>query len=301
MRAVDGTCIQLPRSKEILEAFPVRSGGYGDSNYPYSYLLAVTDVFTSQVTHAIINNKYSSEINELLTLLPSFDEGDISVMDRGFTGKRMWKAFDDHKQHYLSRLSARRNGQTFFNQRKTDQILDVGDGQKVRVIRGPKFKTGNHLFLATNLLDQKKYSRNDLIGLFKRRQAVEDCFLNFKSKLKAKDIRSRKVNGVLQEIFAALTMASFLAGIRYLFEKGLGDQRVSFKAFMLRFRTAFDIVLKAPSALRAQRLFFAIEHFGHRKQPGRSYPRYSLQPPNKWIQERSRKKTNAAKRAKSMR
>jgi len=294
VRAVDGSCLQLPRSDEILSKFPTRSGGFGETYYPYAYLFVAADIFTSQVVHTMIGNKFSSERENLQELLNGFGRGDIAILDRGLDGKNVWKAFEDHGQKYLGRLRARGISRLKFNPRLKDQIVEVQleseEIMKIRVVRGPKFKTGNHLFLATNLLDCKRYDRKGLLDLYKKRQAVEDVFLNLKNTLHAKNIRSKKINGVLQEIYAALTMTSIIAGLRYLFEKKTRDRRISFKAICWHIETAFEVLLEPKPSKQLSRLFKDIAKFNHLRQPGRSFPRYSRQPEPKWINEKRRPK-----------
>jgi hypothetical protein len=293
VRAVDGSCIQLPRSEEILTKFPTRSGGFGDSYYPYSNLVVAADVFTCQTTHSLVGNKYSSERDQLRDLLKTFGKGDIAILDRGFDGKNVWKAFDDLQQHYLGRLRVRGSGGFKFNQNLREQVVEVtvetGEIVKIRIVRGPRFRTGNHLFLATNLMDTKRYDRRSLLELYAKRQAVEDVFLHLKNTLHAKNIRSKKLNGVLQEIYAALTMTSIVAGIRYLFEQNQRHKRISFKALAWRLETAIEILLIPLTPNKLSRLFSGILDFNHFRQPGRSSPRWSEQPMPKWIVERQKK------------
>jgi len=203
-------------------------------------------------------------------------------------------------QHFLARIRVRGKGGIRFNRDSRDQIIEFttedGECMRIRMIRGPKFKTGNHLYLATNLLDPKKYTRGELLALYKKRQAVEEVFLHLKNTLHVKNIRSKKVNGVLQEVYAALTMTSIVAGIQYLFERNLKYKRISFKAIAWRLETAIEVLLEPKSRYWINRLFGGLNNFGHTQQPGRSYPRWSVQPENKWIKEKRQKVYLAKKR-----
>ncbi len=300
VRAVDGSCIQLPRSEDILNSFPVRGSGWGDSYYPYAYLVIAADIFTCQTTHSMVGNKHSSERDQLLALLGTFEKGDIAILDRGFDGKRVWKAFVDSEQHFLGRIRARGNPLKCFQQNLRDQIVEIqGEDNipfKMRVVRGPKFTTGSYLFMATNLLDSKRYSRQALLDLYRKRQAVEDVFLNLKQTLNVKNIRSKKLNGILQEIYAALTMTSIIAGLRFLFEQKTKQRRISFKAIAWRLESAFIVLLTPTPRHQLTQLFSCLVNFTHQCQPGRSYRRYSNQPANKWIGEKRRKLVQSKKR-----
>jgi hypothetical protein len=292
VRAVDGSCIQLPRSEEILSTFPVRIGGFGTTHYPYAYLVIAADVFTCQTTHSLLGNKYSSERDQLRDLLKTFDRNDIAILDRGFDGKNVWVDFQNAGQNFVGRLNARNGHIKRFNPKLRDQMITVEDGDKhiqVRIIRGPKFKTGSYLFLATSLTDSRRYERKAILELYKKRQAVEEVFLHLKNTMHAKNIRSKKLNGVLQEIYAALVMTTIAAGIRYLFELKARSKRISFKAICWRLDSAIGILLAQYSIRKLNRIFRGLCSFNHNPQPGRSFPRWSRQPESKWIKAKRRK------------
>ncbi len=288
VRAVDGSRIQLPRSEEILEHFPIRNLALGDPHYPMLSLVVASDIFSGQPTHTFIGNKHLSEREALKSLISTFRKGDISVLDRGFDGKKVWRHFMEHGQYFVGRLRVVGRGVRRFKKHLKDQIIEV-DGMSIRIVRGPRMSTGNFLYIVTNLTDSKKYSRQAILNLYKKRQAVEDTFLHLKHTLNAKNIRSKKVNGVLQEIFAALTATSIVQGLRYLFEKTVKHRRISFKAIAWRLETAFELLTSvARSSLSLDLAFGVICKIGHKLQPHRSYPRFSRQPENKWIKAKRR-------------
>jgi hypothetical protein len=222
VRAVDGTSVQLPRSQEILKVFPVRKNAFGQSHYPMLSVVVAADIFSCQITHTFVGNKHLSEREALKSVMIGFEEGDISILDRNFNGKKLWRHFDDAKQFFVGRLRINGRGVFSFNRRSKDQIVELEPDHQVRVIRGPRLKNGDYIYVVTNLLDSRKYNRTEVLKLYQKRQAVEDVFLHFKNKLDAKNIRSKKINGVLQEIYAALTMTSVIAGL--LRDEGLGGR-----------------------------------------------------------------------------
>jgi len=300
VQAVDGSCIQLPHSKEILATFPVRTaGGWGQPHYPVASLVIAVNVYTGQVLESAIGNKHSSEPLQIRDLIKGFRKGDITLLDRGFQGKDIWREFDESEQHYVCRVKAGAK-EPFFNKNLKDQVVELECAQgariKVRVIRGPKLGSGHYLFLATNLMNAKKYSRTDVLELFKRRQAVEEVFLHLKQTLNVKNIRSKKVNGVLQEIYAALAMLTIVAGLRYLYNLQTKNKKVSFKAIACRLESAIGVLLSSMTQEQLKKVFQNIQSFTHTTQPNRKYPRWSKQPVNKWIVEKSKKARQARQR-----
>lgn len=300
VRAIDGTEVQLPHSREILKKYPRRRNHFGETHYPVARMVVAANVFTSQPTHCQIGNKHLSETGSLRELLQQFTRGDIAILDRGFENRKVWHEFEMLGQNYLARIRARGTAapknisKDFVQEMRVDSEVI-----RVRVIRS-KTKNGSTLLLATNLLDPKRYTRADILRLYEKRQAVEDVFLNLKNTLHLKNIRSKKINGVLQEIYASLTMTSIAAGIRYSFEQRVEkNRRVCLKAIVWRLETSLGFIVLAEASLIFEVIFCDLQNFGHQRQPGRSYGRFSRQAENKWIKERRTKRYFAKKKMNS--
>ncbi len=293
VRAVDGTVLTLPRSEEILEYFPIRHVNGGDPHYPKALIVVAANIMTSQPTHAMVGNKFLSETGCLTKLVTQFSKGDIALLDRGIGGRPVWKSFEDSEQFFIGRIKAKRGKFENKKLKEKDEFIEIAlsgkQNMRIRICRGPKLQNGQHLWIVTNLCDQKKYPRKEILALYGKRQGVEDVFLNYKNKLGGNVIRSKKLNGILQEIFASLTMTSIVAGIRYQFERTMKRRRVSLVAIVWRIENSFGILLETIDIDKLSVLTAGLEKFGHVRQVERNYPRLSLQPENKWIRERRRK------------
>jgi hypothetical protein len=285
VRAVDGTKVQLPHSKEILSEFPIMDSHFGRPHYPFASVMAATNINSKSICKVRVGNKHQSERNTLRELIKEFSAGDICLLDRGFEGPELWKDISDQNQFFICRIRAKGKPSS----KETMVSIETESGAlHYRIIKGPQTKSGKSFYLTTNL--DEKYSRKEILKLYKERQAVEDSFLNLKQNLNVKNIRSKKVNGILQEILAAVLMTSIVAFIRYDFERKMRREiQVSFRALTWRIGNGFYILLGSTSLADFYNFFDPIKDFYHLKQRGRSYPRYSKQPENKWTKEKRAK------------
>ena len=211
VRAIDGTYIQIPYSEEIEEEFP-RCGNH----YPKALLVTAQNMVTGQPVLAQIDSYYASERDMLLSLLDRFEPGDISVLDRGFDGARVWSAFNEKQQHFVSRLKVTSTNmpktlRAFVNSGKSQATIKwKPQGQSgemyLRVIRCGVDRRGLPILIATNLMDKGKYKAKELWQLYKKRWNIETMYFRLKRVLQVEKMRSKKLNGILQEIWAHLTM-----------------------------------------------------------------------------------------------
>lgn len=291
VRAVDGTGLTLPYTKEVLEHFPRYAFNTGSVYYPRAKLIAATEISTGKVTHTLLGSRYMAERISLIDLLPQFDKGDISLLDRGFDGKKIWREFKKQGQYFVGRFKS--NGPNVikgFVKKKREQVLKIEekgckDILKIRIIKIYNRKSKSSIYLVTNLIDKKKYSRRELSKLYKKRQVVEESFKQMKKSLDAKlEYRAKRLNSVLQEIYAAVLAVSLISIVR-TFEKSTQEKRVlSFIGARYAIRKLFKELLFEPhqGGTEGRLLEIILSHYHHGQQ-GRIYPRMSLRPVNKWI------------------
>lgn len=298
LRAVDGTYITLTRSEEILEKFPLFNNHFGQVSYPVGHLVAASNLLTGQITNVIFGNKHTNEANFLKDLLCQFKPGDISILDRGYSIRSVWHAFNREGQYFVGRLNFKRTGIKDFDPNKKEQIVEVldidsDDIMQVRILRGAKLKTGNYFYIVTNLLDKKKYRKSELLNLYKKRIGIEKNFEELKNRLGLSGaIKVKKLNSVLQEIFAAILAQSLVAAVKNSLKISL-NKIISFKATQRLIKLN---LLKRVTYKYATYLEDELRCFYHIFQPDRQYPRYSMQAENKWIKERRLQKYVAKKR-----
>lgn len=321
VRAVDGSKLTLARSKDITAEFPLpapeRSKKGVSAHYPSSLLVTACQVFTGQPTSARVSDMYGTERESLISMVKEdFSVGDICLLDRGFDGMKVWGAIEENGQYYIARLrEVPETGAKHFqyvheflktgkketiikrksHDRESGKIIDLS----IRLIRGRLLKNGTVLVIGTNLLDSKKYPAKDVLKLYSERWKVETMYSRVKTLLQVEKFHARQPNGILQEIFANLLVLSMTAALAHEVAK---KKNLKIRKIAPNFKNASEVLkrnlfynLGAISLTPAQRkqqvqqMIDQVVRVLCKKQPGRSYPRYSRQVANRWTYGRAHK------------
>lgn len=273
--ALDGSKFWLPKSNSVLKQFKMRKTG---EFYPGAQLVCAYDVMTSQPVSADLDSVFASEHNQAQRLTKKFKQGDLLLLDRGFQSKKLWISLLGAKLHFICRV---RSNTTQWMGKSKDRVIEI-DGHLIRYVR-----EGN-VIVATSLLRAKIFPRHDVIDLYKKRWTAETGFRRLKQTLNLQSFHSRTENGIRQELFASLLLLALLAGIGYCAQPRTGHQ-VNFDL------TAFAFFGEMPSILFSRRpvarnclrkLLQTIVQFTQPPRTGRSFPRFSKQPANRWISAR---------------
>ena len=188
-RAIDGTSLLIPHSKDILTYFKQRKDGTGGYiHYPLALLVTATNVFTGQITTTRISGfDDTNERNQLISMLDEFDSGDLCLLDRGFTGLRIYSEFSNRKQYFICRVvsSGKRvagyikqfvhhskDKSTVITEEYYDEELRKTVNLKIRLVRGPKNKDGEPIIFATNLFDKDLYTSKSISQLYRERWSI---------------------------------------------------------------------------------------------------------------------------------
>jgi hypothetical protein len=314
VRAADGTKVTLPNSKKILEEFPQRKATKSPAgtvcHYPFAQLVTACNILTGQPTAARFYNMHGGEREGVMSMIQSdFAPNDICLLDRGLDGVRVWSLFDRYRQFHITRLrEVRKVGpkglqyvHQFLRSKKSEitverQHKDPQTGEiitiNLRLIRGRKLKDGSILVVGTNLLDQKKYPASAILELYSRRWNVETMYHRVKTLLNLQAFHARQPNGLLQEVFANLLILSMTSALAIHAARKAG----------INANESFPNLKNATEVMKRNLFFFVTSVYRNpkqerhwtdkidrevlrvlcKKQPGRSYPRYSRQPVNRW-------------------
>lgn len=320
--AADGSKLSLPNAPDILKEFPQRKAGgknqKGVCHYPFGMFVTVCNVFTGQPIAAELDNMHGSERGCALSLFRHLNPGDIVLLDRGLDGKRIWIPLEKNGIHYVSRLKIRKGSGGFWGQlcaflagKQSDKIVEfnIKDPEdrkstiplKMRILRGRKLKDGSILLLATNLLNKKIYTRKNILNLYLRRWAAETLYSRVKILLNLEKFHSKKRNGIRQEIFSNLFILALAARLS-LHAQGDHSAPSNENLKVPNLKNTIEVLRRyifywiSPFRVGTLRLkqigttiLFQISRILHRKQMGRSNPRYSRAPVNKWAMAKADK------------
>jgi len=304
-RAVDGTSMITPRTEDLLSHFTPRISTKGEGHYPSLLLVTAINVFTGQVISGKVENHTASERDQLRFMIRHvFNKGDLSLLDRGFPAGWIFLEYKKAEQFYLARLKTTGDRMSVYVRQflKSKQkskvititVMDETTGReveiKIRLVRGPKDSEGKRIAFATNLIGEK-YSRRSILKLYRERWTVETLYWRVKILLKIERFHSRSYNGVMQEIFANLLVLSLTA---LIWAATIKKHRLNAKYVVPSFKNAVEVVRRhlfhaidnkitgTKARVLAKKLILQTGRVLWAKQPGRSYPRVSMQPIKSW-------------------
>jgi DDE family transposase len=313
-RGIDGTSFYTPRTEELLQYFSPRKtkAEEGETHYPYGLLVTAINVYTGQPVRAIVDDYRASERALLKAMIGGFSPGDLSLLDRGLGGAQVYLEFNKHEQFFIHRgktTGDRAAGyiQKFLKAGKKQKrielsVKDEETGEelklKLRLILGPKDSEGKPIVFATNLLDQRRYPRCEILALYRKRWSCETQYGRAKRLLCLEKFHGRTYNGIMQEIFANLLVLSLTAiAVAAVVE----EDQVNIEETLPSFKNAAESVRRHLFSVIDQRipgitprkfmkaLLRDVRAVMYPIRSGRSYPRVSKQPIKSWNLKKSAK------------
>lgn len=219
--AVDGSNLQLPKSKDIIDEFGCKKNQYGEG-MPIAKISTCYDVLNEIIFDAQIANNRTSEYNLALKHLGKKKEKDFFIYDRGYGA--MWFMYKHlyEKRDFLMRMQRRsiKEIDLFFDSNEESKIIEITEltpTSKKRVkelnIEFKPFKIrlvkvllddGQIEVLATSLLDEVKYQNKIFKELYWKRWGIETSYGHLKSNLQLEDFTGISSLSIKQDFFASI-------------------------------------------------------------------------------------------------
>lgn len=314
VRAIDGSSFFTPRSGDLLKHFSVRKtkSDLGETHYPYGLCVAAINVFTGQPVCAVIGDYKSSERSLLSQILPKFAPGDLSLLDRGLGGSKVYFEYEASGQFFIHRTKSTGERiaqyiQDFLaSKRKQKKYLitlsspnsSTTRQMKIRLLLGPLDSEGKPIVFVTNLIAKAKYPRREIIELYQKRWACETLFDRVKNLLNLESFHAKTYNGVMQEIFANLLNLSLAAAaVTSVIEEEKMDPAIE----QPNFKNAVEVIKRHLQKIIDQKstkqkppevvnqILREVLAVKYKIRPNRSHPRVSKQPIQGWNLKRSAK------------
>jgi hypothetical protein len=247
--AIDGTHVLTPHDASTITRFGQPNNGKGkSSHYPQSMLLLAVELFTRvPVGAAALHHKTTERVGMKL-LLDSLGTGTLSIMDRGFVGKRMLREVLEEGGHVLLRMTTADANRwdcvgRFLRSEEREATVNITLPSRngleepereitVRLIRrsfrrgrprkGQKRET---MVLLTTLLDPVRYPVDQLVALYSERWGIETFNRELKTIFSLEAFHCHTADRVEQEIYAALTWLTIAAAMEYGSMKIMRAQR----------------------------------------------------------------------------
>lgn len=297
--AIDSTTLRLPREL-MAEGFGHEETG---SFYPLATVTTLYDIRLGMIYDSIVSQHKSERLNAM-QLFKAVPEDGLVIGDRGFFSFELIHEARRNGIDVLVRISMAHAPVeirelhsnfkdvvvTITPSLPTERSL-VANGYtaepfELRVLRK---KIGDQYYiLLTSILD-KEINHKDFFKLYQSRWDIEESFKLLKAEFKLESFKSKHLNGVLQEIFAAMLLNNLSEGLIRLHlgarTKTITRVVVSILTVSRILRDAFSLLFTKSKAKR-ERIASAIEDgIGKacsRYRPGRSYPRNFLKEMNPW-------------------
>jgi Transposase DDE domain len=287
--AMDSSKFTLPASSELRKEFDPNSGQRtkGKGHYPQAMVMTITDVLRQIPIARKLAPCDSSERHVVMDMIQMVPEGGIILADRGFPSHEMIDYLSNNYQGYfVIRCPAKSSFKEFGQMKGYDAKLTIA-GASLRAIR-VKSPDGTESILLTNLLDKMKYSSAGVRDLYFKRWQIEVYFRDEKCSMDLEHFHSKSSNGIRQELFASMIMATLARILMHLRTDNI-ERPPQFKhAVSILAKEVFLLVAERASA--GLRLFRElVDEIGRvvyyrPKQKRPTYPRISKTAQNRWRQ-----------------
>lgn len=315
--AADGTCINLPHTLEMIESFPLDQDERCRAHYPKGLLLTLIDVLSGIPFGAELGHyRTDSERGLLTNAIARIPRGSVLLLDRGFDGLKVFKRLADEDLYFIARVRSRLYErlaipvQNFIRSGKLEAVVNFTNekhlSMRLRLLRYGTDNEGVPIILVTNLLCRKAYSRCEIYKCYKRRWKIETFYLRMKRLISLENFHSKSVNGIKQEIWAALFVLGLTA---LLVAQALAKARMHSDEAEPNFKGALAIInahLQLFISTRTRRkrwlrwLCDEIARSKCFKQPGRKNPRIARRPQTSWRRPDGKNRTRVQAEKKRM-
>ncbi|MYI75097.1 MAG: IS4 family transposase [Acidobacteria bacterium] len=303
---VDGAKINLPRP--LVEAGYATPGDH--AHYPQGLVSCLYEL-EPRLPFDFGLHADTSERRAAAEHLKALSAGDVVVYDRGYFSYEMLLAHVVRGQDAVFRLKRDANAETvaFLAGPLDDRTVEIRPDDKARArlkarhpgaafgplkLRLVRYAAGDTVFaLGTTLAEDDGFGLEDLAAIYRARWRIEEHYKIAKWFLAVESFRAESERGVLQELYANFVMVT---ATRLMTNEIDGEinaapdddrppKRVNFKhAAAAVFRNFEALALAQAEAVTetVSRIVDDVAALWQRERPGRSYPRMSRKPRNKW-------------------
>ncbi len=279
--AIDGSMLNLPHEfKRIKYRAPNERCFYPQG------LLTMLIQLKSGVPCDFVLSRHNAEGRTVAEHLKHVKPGSVVIYDRLYFCKDILKThlkMSIDAVFRLKRKNTLKEVVKFVESGASEQIVDIvrkGFHTKIRFIR---YKiAGKEYYLATTLLDAKKYDLQSLKALYHSRWGIEESFKFIKREIELENFHSKSTNGVKQEIACSLLLAAMSKFLTFNPKKRqkacMGVTKTVLVSQLPHFWTKGGLVRTAA----VDRMLTIGSHYKHQSPSGRSFPRRSRKVINRW-------------------
>ena len=219
---VDGTCVSMIRTPELVQTFGVHKGPHGRGRYPLARLVTLSLARTMTILDYALGGYRQGEWSLLSPILRSLRPGDLLLGDRHFAGAPLYVEYQKHGVEFLTRAHhrlkiarvkrlVRYSSEDFLGRLNLGRLHRRKDPSlpthiNVRFLRAILRIRGRRqtVWFVTSLVNPDRYPADQIIQLYAWRWRIETLFRELKITLSADVLRSQTPNGIRKEIIARL-------------------------------------------------------------------------------------------------
>lgn len=316
--AVDGSKINLPRQL-LRDGYKTPSD---NAHYPQGLVSCLYQLKTKiPVDFDLVG--HGDERQLALSHLSALSENDVVVYDRGYYSYELLHEHKKRNIHPVFRLKATACNtiEAFSKSNHTDiavQINPTKNKQTPPRIKCPlqdypsltlrlvKYEFGGTTYiLGTTLLDQKKYSIENLSAVYHSRWGIEELYKISKQLMRIEDFHGQSERGVKQELFAHFVLITLTRLFSNHSEEGFNlehtesespQTKMNFKNGLITVGRNIEALLLRQANLLNEtinNIIASISTCRQKLRPNRSYDRRSRKPIGKWKPPKPAKPTAA--------
>ena len=293
MYAMDGDVLDLPASEEVINngyrGYPFSKSE--ETHYPKMYTVQAIDLLSGEIRRFAYSNQ-TREMRLAWSLIASLEKNSITIYDR------LYDCYETVSQHvtagnfFFIRVKSNNpreplNIQEFCRSKKRSTWTKLNPPYKhkskpsleVRLIKVKNKKSGEDIVFMTNA-PEGLISNKDAAAFYLKRWDIEGSFRDHTDTLKMCQWHSKKLNGILQEIYAFLWLSNQVRRLTNTLTRqtkswlSLEYEKANFKATMLALTDNFDLLFQRKyHALHELMIYWASKSIERRKRLSRSYPR----------------------------
>ena len=316
--AVDGSKINLPRQL-IHESYKIPSD---NAHYPQGLLSCLYEL-RSKIPKDFDLVSHSDERQVARRHLAALSKNDVVVYDRGYFSYAMLSWHIARGIHPIFRIKTKASDivDNFIASSETDTIVDFipskNNQTAIRKKHGDiEFKqipfrlvkytvAGTTYILGTTLLDQEKYTTENLSDVYHSRWGIEELYKISKNFMGVEDFHGQSKRGVKQELFAHFILITLTRIFSNHSEDSFNSQngedsernvKANFKNCLVTVARNIERLLFQQSVLLKEtinHIMTSIFSCRQKQRPNRSYDRRSRKPIGKWKPIKSAKPINS--------
>jgi hypothetical protein len=294
--AIDGDQLDIAPSRDLVDAG--FRGYWGRTKNTETHYLKMYSVQAYDVINGLLSSfKFSEKQNEqgvARTMVEGLEKDSICIYDRAHCGYETILAHEKAQNYFLIRARCGGSGgnikKEVFEFRKskkkstwviwTPNWYNKSEHMpRVRLVKIRHPETKEIMIFVTNL-DESQFTDNEISELYQRRWAIEGAFRDITTILKMEQWHSKKLNGILQEIFALLWLVNTVKSQCFRNVKASKDwldrtyQKSNFKLCTELFIENIELLIRGKNKrFNDQMLFWIKRSVENREHLSRNYPR----------------------------